>query len=332
MISLLFEPKPVYFMHVPKTGGCSLGKLLRSAYAGGYFDLSLKHITQLTDRNVMEFRCYHDWHNGQSMFEWLGRPNLSVITMVRKPVERAISHFNFQLRFQAAKPEVFKPEFLAQLGRLSDAELSECLDDQLVAHIISNAQSRHLGNRRDYGRFLSVIEGYAPDAQTHALQFPEDVPQLMNEDDMPTLSANAHTWLSEMAFVGLTERYVESVLLMSDLLGIPVPYDLPRANVNPLRTDPAMCYSAQLAPDIVARLEELNRYDLELYDHANDLFKQSWARYRARPNRTYSIAASLRVSLKGARSGLKSWLRFAWPRMYGILKAMATAYRSQRRK
>ena len=58
-MGLLFEPPPLYFMHVPKTGGLALGRWLRNAYGRGYFDLDLPQIAQLTGRDVRSFRCYH---------------------------------------------------------------------------------------------------------------------------------------------------------------------------------------------------------------------------------------------------------------------------------
>lgn len=315
MIPVSFEPPPVYFMHVPKSGGVSLGKWLRSAYAGGYFDLDLRQIINLTDRNVRGFRCYHDWHHGRSLFDWLNRPDLTVITMLRNPVERAISNFYYQQRYFVAHPEGFKVEYRAKLSRLSDMELSQCLDDQFLTPVLSNAESRHLGDRRDYGVFLVAVKQYAPTARSHALQRPHDIPQLVNVEDIPLLQSNACTWLDEMAVVGLTERYAESALMIGDLLGIPVPADLPRANVNPRRTDPAMRYQDQLAPEVVARLEELNCYDLELYSYAQELFKQQWARYQARPKRAYSIAAHIRPQFQPIKEAVKRVIRWR-PQQY----------------
>jgi hypothetical protein len=112
-----------------------------------------------------------------------------------------------------------------------------------------------------------------------------------------------------MAVVGLTERYAESMRLIADRFGLLIPTDLPRANLNPQRTSPAMRYQDQLGPDVVARLEELNRYDLELYAHARELFEQQWARYQAQPRRTYSIAAQMRSRLQPVKAAVKRVVR-----------------------
>lgn len=306
---VLFEPAPVYFMHVPKTGGTTLAQWLRSAYGRGYFDLNLPQITRLANRDVRGFRCYHSWHHGRSLFDWLGRADLTVITILRDPVERAASAFGHRQRAHAQHPERFKPEFQARFRALPETDLREFLDDDLTVRDYSNAQSRLLGGRKDYGAFLAAVAQAEPAAQAEALLRPYQVPPITDMHDLPLLYANACAWLDEMAVVGLTERYAESMLLIGDLLGIPLPAHMPRANVNPQRTDPAMRYRDRLAPDVVARLEELNRQDQELYAHATELFEQQWARYRAKPRRTYSIAPRLRIPLRRAKSGLKGWLR-----------------------
>jgi hypothetical protein len=113
---------------------------------------------------------------------------------------------------------------------------------------------------------------------------------------------DACAWLAQMTLVGVTDRYTELVTLTCDFLSVPIPAEPPHANINPQRTDPAMRYRDQLAPDVVTRLEELNRYDLEIYAHAQELFEQQWARYQARPRRTYSIAAHARHRLRLAKT------------------------------
>jgi hypothetical protein len=323
---LCIEPPPVYFMHVPKTGGVALGQWLRRAYGSSYFDLDLPQIVGLTGRNIQDFRCYHAWHHDRSLFAWLGRADLIVFTMVRDPIERAVSAFKFHQRRLVEHPERFTDGYRATMKFLSEQTLEECLSSERVTEMLSDSQVRVLGSRRDYPAFIAARRQHH---QTDRLLRPYAVPWLGAHNTTSVLYTNASAWLDEMAVVGLTERYAESLLMIGDLLGIPVPADLPRANVNPQRTDPAMRYRDQLAPEVVAQLQEMNCYDQELYAHAQELFEQQWARYQTRPRRTYSIAPRLRTTLNRTKSGLKGWLRRTWPGVADQLSQMRAKHRSK---
>jgi hypothetical protein len=304
---LTFAPPPVYFMHLPKTGGTALGRWLRASYRRGYVDLRTEQMDRLTLAELEGFRCFHSWHLGRGLYDHIGRSDLPSVTMLRDPIERAASAVRHHQRIGLDHPERVSPAHLAQMRPWLMADLGACVLAGVADAPIQNAQTRVLGNRRT---FAVLFRGVAqPDARTllfasyPVLDYPW-LDQQMQEDDADSFQ-RARVWLDQMAVVGLTERYAESVLLLADLLGIPVPTDLPRANANPQRTGAAMFYRDQLSPAVVARLEELNRYDLELYAYARELFEQQWARYQARPRRTYSIAAHLRHALRPVKAQLK---------------------------
>lgn len=307
-MKLLFEPLPVFFMHVPKTGGVSLRHWLRASYGRrGYMNLDVPVLGQYAASDLKQFRWYHSAHHCRSMFDLVGRTDLPVITMLRDPVERTASEFYYHQRALAMVPEKFGEDYLRVACPNWRGELQECIERDHVARKLCCVQTHCLGARADYTVFLKHGAEWQPD---RPFLRPYNIPYQTDPEDFGRLLTNAHAWLVEMAVVGLTERYAESVLLISDLLGIPVPTDLPRVNVNPQRTGPAMRYRDQLAPDVVARLEELNRYDLELYAHATELFEQQWARYQARPRRTYSIAAHLRPRLQPIKAVIKRVIRW----------------------
>jgi len=323
---LLFEPPPVYFMHLPKTGGSSLGRWLRAGYGSRYFDLDLPILPRFTVSELKVFRCYHSWHHGRSMFDLIGRADLPAITILRDPVERAVSVFHNRQRMMLNNLQQFTEDYQRQMRPILHREIQDCLDHDIVTQILNNGQTRLLGDRADYAVFLKHGAQAQPD---RPFLRPYNIPRLIDPNDHAQLFANARAWLDEMAVVGLTERYAESLLMIGDLLGIPVPADLPRANANPQRTGPAMRYSDQLSPYVIARLRELNRYDLELYAHAEELFEQHWARYQAKPRRTYSIAPRLRISLHWAESRLKGWLLRTWPGLAEGVRDVRAAWKQE---
>ncbi|WP_254150828.1 sulfotransferase family 2 domain-containing protein [Candidatus Chloroploca mongolica] len=317
-------------MHVPKTGGTAFGKWLHVNYSRhSYIDLGVPKLGHLTQETLHSFTCYHDWHHGRGMFNLVGRSDLPVITLLRTPVERAVSEFYERQRAFAHNPATYHEEYHQQIAPVIAQPLTACIDQEFVRHYLTNVQTTCLGKQIDYAPFL---KGGAQAAAGNSMLRPYHLTDQIGQSDHARRLSNARAWLNEMPVVGLTERYAESLLLIADLLGIPVPTEPPRANVNPQRTDPAMRYRDQLAPDVVARLEELNRYDLELHAHATELFEQQWARYRAKPQRTYSIAPRLRIPLRRTESRLKSWLRRTWPGLVEEVRRRRTAYRSQQRR
>lgn len=309
------EPPPAYFVHVPKTGGVSLGALLEANFKhSDYFKLQPRTLAQLTPADLKRFRCYHAFHQGRSMLNIVGRSDMTFITMVRDPVERSVSNILFRQRMVARAPEMFTTTYLAQVEPLVHADLSECLDHTAFVSECDN-QIRTLGILEDY---IPLFKGSEDASSGRSILRPYHLPPLMDTENKAMLLNNARRWLGEMAVVGIHEYYVESVLLVCESLGISAPTTLPRRNVNPQRTDLTSRYRTQLSPKVVAQIEELTYHDQQLYDEACELFREQWAVYQACPRqRTYSIAPRLRQAAPQVRRVLrpvKQFFRKVFPR------------------
>ena len=302
-----FEPAPTYFVHIPKTGGVSLGTLLETAFKSvDFVRLKPPTLAKLTLSDLKGFRCYHAMHQGRSLLELTGRSDLTVMTMLRDPIERSISNVLYLQRTVSKNPETFTQAYLAQVEPILHADLSECLDHTAFVNAC-DSQIRTLGILEDY---RPLFKGSPDAASGRSVVRPYDLPPFMDTSDKALLLDNAQRWLGEMAVVGLTEHYAESTLLVCDAIGIPAPANLPRLNVNPQRTEPSESYRSRLAPKIVSQLEELTAHDRQLYTYANELFLQQWARHQAHPSRTYSLAPRLRPVVRSARRSLRLVTQF----------------------
>ncbi|WP_165360979.1 hypothetical protein, partial [Candidatus Chloroploca sp. Khr17] len=151
--------------------------------------------------------------------------------MLRNPIERAASAIHHHQRTGLDHPGRIAPAYLAQMQPWLTADITTCVQTGMADAPLENAQTRVLGNHRTYAAlFQDVVQ---PNARTllfaayPVLDYPW-LDQHMPKDDADSFQ-RARAWLNEMAVVGLTERYAESVLLIADLLGLPAPVEPPRA-------------------------------------------------------------------------------------------------------
>ena len=300
------EPAPTYFVHIPNTGGITLGSLLDLCYKGREsVRLDPPKMAKLSLGQLKSFRCYHAMHQGRTLFELIGRTDLACITMMRDPIERSVSQIRYLQRVVREIPHTFTPQYLAAVDPILKSDLRECLDPQAFESAC-DSQIRTLGIREDY---RPMFKG-SPDADSgRSILRPYPLPPLMDVNDPAALLANGRGWLGEMAVVGLTERFHESVLMVCDLLGIPAPWKMPQKNANPSRKEAQSQYRNTLDPKVLGQLQELTRHDQLLYVHAQELFQEQWSRFQRQPKRTYSIAAHARYAVKSPARRLVEFVR-----------------------
>jgi hypothetical protein len=307
---LQLEPPPVYFMHLEKTAGSSLRRLLKMLYPSGQV-LSVwtpRDLTHASYAELPHFRCYL-CHLGAGFYDLVGRTDLACVTLLREPVERTISHIYMRQRYFTEKSLRYHPDQRERLARLSTGDLRTCLDDALIVHNLENFQCRQLGIAYDYRSYFSG--GNSVD-----IFWPFNVTALTESHDIKQIAAQARQRLDGMAVVGITERFDESIAMLCDLVGVPPPAHPPRANIATQKAAVSIrSYRAKLEPDLVEQIEEMTRYDHELYTYAYELFEQQLASYRAKPRHTYSVAPRIRMLIRATARPVWQQVKQIQPRL-----------------
>lgn len=294
------ESPPIYFMHIPKTGGSSLRNLLVAAYpqqaVGRIYTQALHNVTPAA---LAKLRCISS-HFGLGLLPWLPQPGLACITMLRDPVEQFVSHLYYRQFELNQQPQRFQPAYFEQMRPLLQADLRTLIETPLPL-IPDNPQMRCLGAVQDLRPYFQDREQGATTPVLSGLPFAFSM-----DMDRGQLAASAQQQLETMALVGITEEFAESARLLCNLLGIPLPTHLPRRNLGVQKHTVAVhSYRQQLTPDLVEQVKAKTQADQALYTQACALFAEQQARQNAQPQRRYSIAPRLRGKVRMWRPKLQ---------------------------
>jgi hypothetical protein len=248
----------LYFLHIPKTAGISLKSILAE-----YFPLSevlqfefQPEVLYLSPVALRKYRLVMG-HCTFGLMEYIGTP-FEVITFLRKPLDQAISMF-FDLK---------------ENGRLErDITLRDVIHSELVQSLI-NIQCRWLASDDIAGENL----GYAPYYSTRR----EAVEALTDA----SLFAAAADRLKSLRFVGITERFGESVDILCDEFAWPRTTRLVRFNARPKKN------WKDVDEKSLRELTELLEPDRRLYDLGLSLFEQERDRNRRVTTGSYQRALS----------------------------------------
>jgi len=175
-------------------------------------------------------------------------PALSVLTLLREPVERAVSKFYFLKSLADADLQlVAQRHQLPGMLNAKRLELKQFLEQEPDAanQVLSNSQTRYLCG--------------------------ESAPYLNTGNIDNTQLENAKKNLCSCRFVGLTERFGESV----DLLCFALNWLPMRSTARMLvaKSRPAI---SELDRETADAITQRNFFDLQLYDFACELFEQRW--------------------------------------------------------
>ncbi len=246
------------FLHLPRTGGTAVQHHLESIVGGNdvlRIRLPPDFLERLDEVRSSPIVLGHFFYPGVRLM-----PDALVATVVREPVERSISVWEY-LQWQTQHPD---HKTLAERGVRS---LDDFVEDEVLSGHVRDNQTRLLGIDYDLEGIVDAIEAGDIDvseAQRRAAEA-EAAPA-----DAATLE-RAKRRLEAMALVGVTEELPAFTRRLELALHLPAGRALETDNATP--REMALRRGAAYDEAARQRLAKLNRLDAELYSFAKDLWE-----------------------------------------------------------
>ncbi len=248
---LLMEPVSI-FLHIPKTGGMTLYDIIKKNVSeDSTFTIPANGedlFRNLLPEERQRYRCIM----GHAMFgihEYISNP-FYYLTFLRNPVDRLVSQYYHALGAEG--------KGLSKMIKENRMSCEDFLRGDM--NVVYNYQTRMIAGRAVIRRLSKKHKGLLKDKSVRFT-----IPEL--------LSRAKQNIRNFFRFVGIVERYDESLLIMSRKTGFKNIY---YTKVNVTRRKPDKIVLSDEAREIV---HEKNKLDLELYRFANELLDREIKAY-----------------------------------------------------
>ncbi len=270
---------PLIFMHIPKCGGMSLFSSLTETFGTNIVDLydeSPRSIGRFRLQMQDQSKMVYCGHFSYGLHEWISR-DASYVSFVREPISRLISLYYYcQPTFKGK----FNPKSGVSIDKMKTnlnypdffLDFEACIAGDYSPEAFFSAKSAELDNgmvRRFSGKGLS--------------------PEICTEQDLERAKLVIE---SSFSFVGLTERFPESVARLSELFGLP---QLREKKVNLGEKARKSTGEVKFSDELVNKIKDMNRFDILLYDWIGAKFDSKGSflnvkRVKKNPKKTVATA------------------------------------------
>ena len=251
----LTDDDQLVFLHIPKTAGLTLTALLEQRF-GEQIDprrfwyeprWSAFSIASANAASLGDYRVFAG-HYPYDICRLLPRRPVC-LTLLRHPVRRVLSLYNYY------RAHTTHPLHRAALDMMLE-QFVECAPDSPFFDLTHDHMTKLLGRRFPIAR-------------------PEDIRTTppIETDRLPI----ARQRLAMMAFVGITERFEQSLELLCYTLDWPFVAEYTNQNVN---DSLHKLRPSDLGEEAIYRIMAQNTEDMQLYADAAALFEQRWQAYQ----------------------------------------------------
>ncbi|WP_456413423.1 hypothetical protein [Thiolapillus sp.] len=266
------DTRPWYFLHIPKTAGTTFRVLLENCFhmdeicpAYEFFQ-----VKQYSNEQLVRFRLFRG-HMGYNLVNYLPQAPRTLV-MLRDPMERAVSHFEY-IRRDPAHPK-------HRIIHERNLGLKEYLLDPVLSVEVTNAQVRPLAHLADRAVLRKLLEN-AGSQQDFARAWPHQEGVLPPDDELLDVALRR---LEALDFVGVAEKLDQAMELAAWLLEAPAPEQLQSLNINPGRTR-----LEALSDDVLDLLKQATLLDRQLYARGSDLFEKQYRQMQEQTGRREKV-------------------------------------------
>jgi hypothetical protein len=255
------ERETLVFIHLQKTGGMSLRAQLQKRFdADRICPVIDDNLHRLSVAELASFDLFAG-HFDRSSLSFIPRDRIRTVSLLREPRARLISFYRFHRSHPVA--DEFADNIFVRLANELTAEEFFERNEVRSASVAFNHYVVALG--RSYSWF---------DRHRSSL----------SKTDLREALEHAKQTVRALTALGITERFEQSIELISESLQLSPPLSIDSVNVtdnSPIvdrrfrRVDPVA-----ITPRLTAALEDLTAYDDELYGYAVGDFERRWAEFK----------------------------------------------------
>lgn len=242
-------PRPLYFWHIPKTGGFAFGQWLETHFSSeDVFSPTLLSGLDEAERDVLRGRLLYRGHFASKLPQELGAP-VGSITLLRAPRARTLSHLNHIWR----DPGHYLHDRLRRRG----PSLAAALNDPVLRRAVSDVQARYLAVDPSQTR-AAILPIPVPEHLYAQAQF-----ELAQPPSTLVLVRNAVLRLLRMTDYGFAEELQTFAERVARRQRWATPRPLPRVNEAPIEGSPWQI--GRLTGAELGLLDGVNRADHGVY-------------------------------------------------------------------